>query len=408
MSAIAEVGWEVPTAPLCESLGVSRAALYRWRQPKLAVEPKPPRARHPRSLGLHERQAILDMLNSERFCDASPAEVHATLLEEETYLASPRTMYRVLSEVSEVRERRDQLRHPPYAKPELLATQPNQVWSWDITKLLGPAKWTYFYLYAILDIFSRFVVGWMVARREGAELAERLLEETIRKQGIAPGQLTVHSDRGPSMSSKSVALLLADLGVTKTHSRPQVSDDNPFSESQFKTLKYRPEFPERFGSLEDARAFCQVFFPWYNWDHHHTGLALLTPGVVHYGNAQDVLRSRQEVLDAAYTAHPERFVRRAPVPLQLPREVWINPPEPKTSLEAFPVVSGPGTRPLAASRIDDRRSPRPKLPPGTALIEFSAGGVPTIPNRLILPGDGPTRSASRGKLTGSATTGSLH
>jgi putative transposase len=355
-----------------------------------------------------ERQTVLSVLNSERFADLAPRQVYATLLDEGLYLSSVRTMYRILEENGEVRERRDQLRHPEYKKPELLATGPNQVWSWDITKLLGPAKWTYFYLYAILDIFSRFVVGWMVARREGAELAERLLEETIRKQGIAPGQLTVHSDRGPSMSSKSVALLLADLGVTKTHSRPQVSDDNPFSESQFKTLKYRPEFPERFGSLEDARAFCQVFFPWYNWDHHHTGLALLTPGVVHYGNAQDVLRSRQEVLDAAYTAHPERFVRRAPVPLQLPREVWINPPEPKTSLEAFPVVSGPGTRPLAASRIDDLMSTRTQLPPETALLGLSLGAVPTVPNGLILPGDAPAWSASPGKLTRSTTTGSLH
>jgi putative transposase len=243
MSAIAEVGSQVPTAPLCFSLGLSRAALYRWRQPKLATEPKLPRARHPRSLDPHERQTILDTLNSKRFCDASPAEVHATLLEEDTYLASTRTMYRVLSEANEVRERRDQLRHPSYAKPELLATQPNQVWSWDITKLKGPIKWSYFYLFVVLDIFSRYVVGWMVAHGEGARLAERLIEETCAKQNISPGQLTIHADRGPAMTSKTVALLFSDLDILRSHSRPYVSDDNPFSESHFRTLKYRPDFP---------------------------------------------------------------------------------------------------------------------------------------------------------------------
>ena len=262
MSAIAEVGAEIPTAPLCQSLGVSRAGLYRWRQPKLAMQPKPPRARHPRSLDPHERQAILDTLNSERFCDASPAEVHATLLEEDTYLASTRTMYRVLADAHEVRERRDQLRHPSYAKPELLATQPNQVWSWDITKLKGPIKWSYFYLFVVLDIFSRYVVGWMVAHGEGARLAERLIEETCAKQNISPGQLTIHADRGPAMTSKTVALLFSDLDILRSHSRPHVSDDNPFSESHFRTLKYRPEFPDRFGSLEHARQVCRPLFDW--------------------------------------------------------------------------------------------------------------------------------------------------
>jgi putative transposase len=334
MSAIAEVGSEVPTAPLCESLGVSRAALYRWRQPKLAMQPKPPRARHPRSLGPHERQAILDTLHSERFCDASPAEVHATLLEEETYLASPRTMYRVLSEVSEVRERRDQLRHPPYAKPELLATQPNQVWSWDITKLKGPIKWSYFYLFVILDIFSRYVVGWMVAHGEGARLAQRLLEETCTKQNISPGQLTIHADRGSAMTSKTVALLFSDLDILRSHSRPHVSDDNPFSESHFRTLKYRPDFPDRFGSLEHARQVCRPLFAWYNAEHHHSGLAFLTPATVHHGRADQVLDARHRVRLAAWAAHPERFVNGPPRRENLPNAVWINPPEETTHQDA--------------------------------------------------------------------------
>jgi putative transposase len=334
MSAIAEVGSEVPTAPLCQSLGVSRAGLYRWRQPKLATQPKPPRARHPRSLDPHERQAILDTLNSKRFCDASPAEVHATLLEEDTYLASTRTMYRVLADAHEVRERRDQLRHPSYAKPELLATQPNQVWSWDITKLKGPIKWSYFYLFVVLDIFSRYVVGWMVAHGEGARLAERLIEETCAKQNISPGQLTIHADRGSAMTSKTVALLFSDLDILRSHSRPHVSDDNPFSESHFRTLKYRPDFPDRFGSLEHARQVCRPLFDWYNAEHHHSGLAFLTPATVHHGRADQVLDARHRVRLAAYAAHPERFVNGPPRRQTLPPAVWINPPEKTTHQDA--------------------------------------------------------------------------
>jgi putative transposase len=334
MSAITEVGTEVSTAPLCKSLGVSRAALYRWRQPKRATQPKPTRASHPRSLGPHERQAILDTLHSERFCDASPAEVHATLLEEQTYLASTRTMYRVLAAAHEVRERRDQLRHPSYAKPELLATQPNQVWSWDITKLKGPVKWTYFYLFVILDIFSRYVVGWMVAHGEGARLAERLIEQTCTKQNIQPGQLTIHADRGPAMTSKTVALLFSDLDILRSHSRPYVSDDNPFSESHFRTLKYRPEFPDRFGSLEHARQVCRTLFDWYNSEHHHSGLAFLTPATVHHGRADEVLDARHHVRLAAYAAHPERFVNGPPQRQCLPGAVWINPPEKTTHQDA--------------------------------------------------------------------------
>jgi len=274
---------------------------------------------------------VLDVLHSTRFCDTAPAETYATLLDEGTYLASERTMYRLLAATGETGERRNQRVHPPYAKPELLATAPNEVWSWDITKLLGPAKWTYFYLYVLLDIFSRYVVGWLVAEREHAALAEQLIADTAAKQGIAAGQLTLHADRGASMTSKPVAFLLADLGITKTHSRPHVSNDNPFSEAQFKTLKYRPDFPAHFASLQEARAFCRTFFPWYNTEHHHAGLGLLTPDAVHHGHAATVHAARQRVLHAAYAAHPERFVRHAPDPPPLPTAAWINPPRATTT-----------------------------------------------------------------------------
>jgi putative transposase len=247
-------------------------------------------------------------------------------MDEGRYLCSWRSMYRILDENHEVRERRDQLRHPSYIKPELLATAPNQLWSWDITKLLGPTKWTYFYLYVILDVFSRYVVGWMIAEREAAALAEELISQTCARQRIQRGQLTVHADRGSAMTSKPVALLLADLGVTKTHSRPQVSNDNPYSEAQFKTMKYRPDYPTRFGCLQDARAWANEFFGWYNREHHHTGLALLTPAEVHFHRAEAVLQKRQAVLQAAYEKTPERFVKGVSCPIQLPKAVWINPP----------------------------------------------------------------------------------
>jgi len=288
---------------------------------------------HPRALSVAERTAVLDVLHAPRFQDAASAAVYATLLDEGTYLASERTMYRLVAAEGETRPRRDQLVHPSYAKPELLATAPNQVWSWDITKLLGPAKWTYYYLYVILDIYSRYVVGWMVAHREHADLAERLIAETMTKQRVPAGQLTLHADRGSSMTSKPVAFLLADLGVTKTHSRPHVSNDNPYSEAQFKTLKYRPGFPDRFASIEQARAFCQDFFRWYNAEHRHSGIGLLAPEVVHYGQAQAAYDARSQVLVAAHDAHPERFVRQAPRPPQLPTAAWINPPRPATDSE---------------------------------------------------------------------------
>ena len=330
MSAALELGESVGQAAACRALGVPRASLYRSMQPAPSrrVRPTPERA-----LTAAERQTVLDHLQSERFADKAPAEVYATLIDEGIYLCSIRTMHRILAQNGELKERRNQLRHPQYKKPELLATGPNQVWTWDITKLLGPAKWTYFHLYVILDIFSRYVVGWMVAPRETAELARRLIADTCEKQGIVPGTLTIHAHRGTSMTSKPVALLMADLGVTKTHSRPHVSDDNPYSESQFKTLKYMPEFPERFGSIEDSRAFGQKFFPWYNHDHHHSGIALLTPEMLHYGMAGQVIELRQQVLDQAYARNPERFVHARPKHPPLPTAVWINPPTPSPATQ---------------------------------------------------------------------------
>lgn len=305
-----------------------RSSLYHARLAagKSAVVLSPTRPPAPRALTPQERQAVLQVLNSDRFQDEPPREVYASLLDEGVYLCSWRTMYRILDETDEVRERRNQLRHPSYSKPELLATAPNQLWSWDITKLRGPAKGVYYYLYVLLDVFSRYVVGWLIAAHESASLAESLMAESCAKQAIVPGQLTIHADRGGAMKSKPVAHLLADLGVTKTHSRPHVSNDNPYSETQFKTLKYRPDYPDRFGSLEDARAWARPFFHWYNHEHHHTGLALLTPATVHFGEAPIVQAQRLVVLQAAYETHPERFVRGRPKPADLPQVVWINKP----------------------------------------------------------------------------------
>ncbi len=322
MAKIAEVGPGLGVRATCEALGVAAASYYRSRRPKSPARPRS----SPRALSVEERQDVLDVLHEPRLVDLAPAEVYATLLDEGHYLCSERTMYRILAANEEVRERRDQLRHPSYAAPELMATAANELWSWDITKLKGPAKWVYYYLYVILDVFSRYVVGWMVAQRESALLAERLIEETCERQGITGGQLTLHADRGSSMRSKTVALLLADLGVTKTHSRPYTSTDNPFSEAQFKTMKYRPEFPDRFGCLQHARSFCGPFFGWYNTEHRHGGLAMLTPQDVHYGLAEQRLAERAAVLAAAYAAHPERFPHGVPTPDTLPQAVWINKP----------------------------------------------------------------------------------
>jgi putative transposase len=330
MEAATSLAARIGVAPSFQALGLGRSSYYRHRtllaEDAAATATPSSDRRSPRALSVEERQTILATLHSPRFQDRSPAEVYATLLDEGVYLASERTFYRLLAVQGETAERRDQLVHPAYAKPELLATRPNDVWSWDITKLLGPTKWTYFSLYVILDIFSRYVVGWMVAQQELASLAERLIAETLAKQGIAPGQLTIHADRGVAMTSKPVAFLLADLGVTKTHSRPHVSSDNPYSEAHFKTMKYRPDFPKRFASLEHARAFGHDFFAWYNTEHHHAGIGLLTPETLHYGHAPDVHAQRAAVLQAVYAAHPERFVNQPPIPPPLPTAAWINPP----------------------------------------------------------------------------------
>jgi putative transposase len=279
-----------------------------------------------RALSPEERATVLDVLRSPRFVDCSPTQVWATLLDEGRYLCSERTMYRLLAAQGEVRERRDQLTHPAYVKPELLAQRPNELWSWDITKLLGPAKWTYYYLYVILDVFSRYVVGWTIQYRELASVAEQLIAQTIAQQGIAPNQLTVHADRGIAMRSKPVAFLLADLAVTKTHSRPYTSTDNPYSEAQFKTLKYRPDFPDRFQSIEHARDFGRSFFDWYHHEHRHSGIGLMTPAAMHCGRAEPIQAERARVLASAYAAHPERFIRGVPRPPELPTAAWINKP----------------------------------------------------------------------------------
>jgi putative transposase len=325
--AIAELTPLVGVRAACAATGRPQANHYRrHRQSPPPVKPVRERKAQPRALSPDERDTVRALLNSEPFADKAPATVYHELLDEGTYVASVATMYRILRAHGEVKERRRQAVHPARVKPELIAEVPNRVWSWDITKLRGPAKWSAFYLYVIIDIYSRYVTGWMIADRESAQLAEKLLADTIIKQGVDRDQLTVHADNGSSMASKPVAFLLADLGVTKTHSRPHVSNDNPYSEAQFKTLKYRPDFPDRFGSIEDARAFCQRFFGWYNEIHRHSGIAYHTPASVHYGHHESIRVARADVLAAAYTRHPERFVRKHPEPPTLPEAAWINRP----------------------------------------------------------------------------------
>jgi len=312
--------------PACRALGVAPATIYRWRRPPEKRD-TPRRPTPARALSGLERATILAELHSERFQDSSAAEVYATLLDEGRYLCSERTMYRLLSREGESRERRNQLTHPAYAKPELLAQEPNEVWSWDITKLKGPAKWTYFYLYTILDVFSRYAVAWTLQHRESAQIAKALIAQATEQQKILPGSLTVHADRGSSMTSKPVAFLLADLGITKTHSRPYTSTDNPYSEAHFKTLKYRPCFPGRFSSMEEARSFCREFFDWYNHEHRHSGIGLMTPDIVHHGRAEELRTERTVVLTQAYLRTPERFVGGRPQPPALPAAAWINKPK---------------------------------------------------------------------------------
>jgi putative transposase len=317
----------IGTRPACRAVGASPATIYRRRRPP-TPRPGRPRPTSARALTPPERREVLDVLHSERFVDVSPEETWATLLDEGTYLCSARTMYRILAaHHGGVRERRNQLTHPPYVAPELLAQRPNELWSWDISKLKGPAKWTCFYLYVILDVFSRFIVAWTVAYRETAQLAKALIEQATEQQQITPRLLTLHADRGGPMRSKPVAFLLADLGVTKTHSRPYTSTDNPYSESNFKTLKYRPEFPSRFTGIDHAREHCRAFVDWYNHAHRHSGIGLMTPAGVHHGRARQLHDRRAAVLAAANARHPERFVRKPPAPPELPTAAWINKPK---------------------------------------------------------------------------------
>ena len=335
LSAARGLAGHVGVSAACEALGVARATFYRRRRPKTGQ--RQPRPAPARALGEAERTEVFRVLCSPRFTDRAPAEVYATLLDEGVYLCSERTMYRILAENRAVRERRAQRSHPNHPKPEIVARAPNEVWSWDITRLLGPEKWQYFYLYVILDIFSRYVTGWMVADRETAGLGGRLIEETCLKQGVQPRVLTLHSDRGSPMTAKCTAQLLADLGVTQSLSRPRISNDNPYSEAHFKTVKYHPGFPGRFADIEEAKDFCRRFFPWYNLEHRHGGIGLLTPGQVHLGRAPEVIRQRQDVLAAAYAARPERFVAGPPRAAELKAEVWIN--------RALPVSEVDGAEP---------------------------------------------------------------
>lgn len=344
MQAVCEARESLVCADACVALGVPRASYYRWEAARVRGTPASDDHTGPcegsaprvaaqqrgvshRGLSSAERTKVLSVLHDERFVDLAVPQVWAKLLDEGVYLCSRRTMYRILDARGEVRERRDQLRRPIYVKPELLATAPNQVWSWDITKLRGPVKWTYFYLYVILDIFSRYAVGWMIASCESAALAKQLWAETVLKHKISPGQLIGHSDRGAPMTAKAFALLLADLGITQSFSRPHVSDDNPFSEAQFKTIKYRPDYPDRFGSAQDARDFSVRLFDWYNNQHRHSALGWMTPADVHFGRAERVHDQRARVLEAAYRLHPERFVGKPPAPPALPTSVWINRPK---------------------------------------------------------------------------------
>jgi putative transposase len=319
------VGAGVNRRRACEALGRSRASHYRARRAPI-YGPPPPRRVSPRALSPVEAETIVEVCNSERFCDKAPAQIWATLLDEGAYLCSVSTMYRLLRARHQVRERRRVSGRPAHLKPELVAVAPNQVWSWDITKLRGPYKWTWFHLYVIVDVYSRYVVGWLVAPRESDRLAEELIADAIFEHQVGADQLTLHADRGSSMTSKTVAQLLADLGVLQSHSRPHQSNDNPYSESQFKTLKHHPTFPTRFANLDAARQFCIGFFAYYNHQHRHSGIALHTPADVHYGRAEAIRSARQSILDNAYKAHPERF-RRPPTAPTLPEAAWINRPE---------------------------------------------------------------------------------
>ena len=332
-AAVEQLAPQVGVAAACRALGVARASVYRHRRPP-GARPAPAPRPSPRALAPAERAKVLATLHEDRFVDQAPAAVYATLLEEGRYLCSARTMYRLLQGAGEARERRRQRRHPRAEPPRLVATAPNQVWTWDITRLAGARKWETYPLYVVLDLFSRYVVAWMVAPRESADRARRLIREAFQKQAVSPGQLTLHQDRGAPMTAKTFSQLLIDLEILPSYSRPRTADDNPYSESQFKTVKYAPAYPGRFADPEQARAYCRSFFDWYNTRHRHSGLGLLTPDAVHHGRAGQLQAERQRVLEDAYARHPERFVKGLPQAPKIPDEVWINPPP--TTVECAP------------------------------------------------------------------------
>lgn len=364
MEAAQSLAGKVGVLPACRALGVPRASYYRRLRP---VHGPLQRRTPPLKLAPEEVAEVLEVLHSPRFMDRSPRQIWATLLDEEQrYLCSVRTMYRILDSQGELRERRNQRRHPKYKKPVLLATRPNEVWSWDISKLKGPTKGVWYHLYLVLDIFSRYVVGWLIAQQETAGLAKDLIRASFKKQGVTQDQLTIHADRGPSMTSKSLALLMSDLGVTRSHNRPYTSNDNPFSEAHFKTVKYHPSFPERFGSVEDARAFFRQFFRWYNTEHRHSQLALLPPADVHYARSDAILERRARTLEGAFTRHPKRFKHRQPQPGAVPEKVWINPPKlPEANDKPVPETPGPepGNEAEQGLEISARRIDRDELLP---------------------------------------------
>lgn len=383
MNLVRELAGQVGTARACQVLNMPRSSFYRAQQP---VKPAPPRPRPPRALSLAEQEQVLGVLHGPRFVDCAPVAVWATLLDEGVYHCSARTMYRLLRASGEVRERRDHLHHPPYRKPELLAQKPNEVWTWDITELRGPVKYMRFYLYVLLDLFSRYVVGWMVAELQNHQLAQQLINQALEREQIVPGQLTIHADRGATMVSKPLGFMLSDLGILKSHSRPHCSNDNPFVESHFRTLKYRPEFPDRFGSVFDAREFCRTFFDWYHHQHRHSGLGWMTPHCVHHGQSEATQLQRQDVLDSAYGRNPERFVRKAPQAPELPSAVWINPPSeegsPTQPVEQSPSSAEPTFHPKQPVMEVDPKKQGSQLP----YKRFSHDGEgPDTPCGLALP-----------------------
>lgn len=330
MDTISQTGKNksIPVDMLCSAMHIPRATYYRYLENNKYARNEPISSNIPvNALNDKEKQCVLDLLHSDHFIDKTPYDVYYELIDKGEYYCSPRTMYRILAEQGETTERRIQRNHRDAVKPELIASRPNEVWSWDITKLLGPTKWVYYHLYVIMDIYSRYIVGWLIADCESQELARKLIHESALKQGVQPNQLTIHADNGPSMKSHTVAQLLEHIGVAKTHNRPYTSNDNPFSESHFKTLKYRPEFPVRCQSLQHGEAFCQQFFSWYNKEHYHSGIAWLTPESVHYARDQIILEQRHAVLMKAFLAHPERFNHKQPQLKKLPKAVYINPPK---------------------------------------------------------------------------------